>query len=373
MASDNNYAPYLGVLISSIIKNSSSNNNYDLIVLESRISDYYKAQIKSLAEKYPNVSIRFADIANLAGLKENLFKVCMHFTMETYYRFFIINLCENYDKVLYIDCDTLVRADIAELYNMELGENLVGAAHDYEMVRIMNLEGEKLPNGFYSYVRQILNLKKTMDYMQSGVTLMNIRKMKQENIQESLFFKLFEVGTPRLVDQDIFNSVCQGRVKFFSSDWNFEWQLNWKDDLKENLPEEYYRDVLDVCESPKIIHYCDCKPWKYPHLKLAYIWWQYARETPFYEEVIFRNTVFPVAQPHTSAVDYSLMRDIVNYSRNRLKYWRYILFSNLVIGKKRQKYRQKREKMRARLKQAHALLKGKEWLLANRISVDKAA
>lgn len=363
LAADNNYAPYLGVTISSIIKHSSPENNYDLIILESRISEYYKTLLKSLADGHANVSIRFADIANLAGLKEHLFQVCLHFTIETYYRFFIINLCENYDKVIYLDCDTVVRDDIAKLYKTDLGNHLVAAARDYEMIRIMNSEDRQSKGSFYQYARDVLNLKKPFDYMQSGVAVMNIRQLIRENIQEALFFKLFEVGVPRLVDQDIFNSICQGRILYFSPVWNFEWQLNWKDDLKENLSERDYREVMSVCENPKIIHYCDCKPWKFPHLKLAFIWWQYARETPFYEEVIFRHTVQPAAANQPQRLDFPVLRDLVNYSKNRWKYWRYILFSKLTFGKKRKKYKLKRKEMRLRLKQTHALIKGKEWLL----------
>ena len=62
--------------------------------------------------------------------------------------------------------------------------------------------------------------------------------------------------------------------------------------------------------------------------------------------------------------DYSLLRDALSFSRNRLKYWRYVLYSKILSGKKRQKYAQKSEAMRKRLKLAHALLKGKEWLLS---------
>ncbi|TKZ35798.1 hypothetical protein EZH24_03380 [Brachyspira catarrhinii] len=42
--------------------------------------------------------------------------------------------------------------------------------------------------------------------------------------------------------------------------------------------------------NPKIIHYCDIyKPWKSPELELANIWWQYARKTSFYEDIIYNN------------------------------------------------------------------------------------
>lgn len=365
LASDDNYAPYLGVVIYSIIQNSAANHNYDFIILETRISRRYKEMIKSLGQGRQNVSVRFFDIQNLVSLKRDLLKVCKHFSEESYYRFFILNLCENFDRLIYIDCDTLVRSDIAELFKIDLGDNFIAAARDVEMLRLIN-EEEETKSGYYSaYAKDVLGIRNLKNYFQSGVMVLNVKQMIKENIQEKLFFKLFEVGEPYLVDQDIFNAVCEGRVTYFSPEWNFEWQLNWKEDLKEHLPREIYETVKRICEQPKIVHYCDGKPWKYPHLKLAHLWWMSARETPFYEEVIYRNTVFPTGQAlENQKFDYSLLRDALNYSRNRIKYWRYILFSKIFTGKKRSKYTQKSELLRKRLKQAHALRKGKQWLLA---------
>ena len=366
LAADDNYAPYLGVVIHSIIKNSFSGHNYDFIILETRISARYKDMIRSLSKGYKNVSIRFFDIQNLVSLKRDLLKVCKHFSEESYYRFFILNLCENFDRILYIDCDTLVCADIAELFKIEMGDDFLAAAKDVEMLRLIKEEEEFKTKNYTVYAEDVLGLKQVWNYFQSGVMVMNIKQMLKENVQDRLFFKLFEVGTPQLVDQDIFNAVCQGRVTFFSPEWNFEWQLNWRKDLKEHLTPQMFETIMRICEQPKIIHYCDGKPWKYPNFKLAHIWWTYARETPFYEEIIYRNTVLAAAaQPSDfQKYDYSLLRDALSFSRNRLKYWRYVLYSKILSGKKRQKYAQKSEAMRKRLKLAHALLKGKEWLLS---------
>ena len=54
---------------------------------------------------------------------------------------------------------------------------------------------------------------------------------------------------------------------------------------------DYYENqYLKAYNSPKILHYCGHeKPWTHPHYTKSYIWWEYARKTPFYEQIIYKN------------------------------------------------------------------------------------
>jgi len=67
-ASDENYAPMLSVAINSIIKSSSYNVNYDIIILEEELSDKIKNAIVGQAEGKSNISIRFYNMRNLMKL-----------------------------------------------------------------------------------------------------------------------------------------------------------------------------------------------------------------------------------------------------------------------------------------------------------------
>lgn len=55
----------------------------------------------------------------------------------------------------------------------------------------------------------------------------------------------------------------------------------------------------------------------------------------------------------------TIIKDIGNYTKNKIRYWRYRLLSKITFGKKRKKYNQKRKELKARLKQVRAFLKGK--------------
>ncbi|MCV5307518.1 glycosyl transferase, partial [Escherichia coli] len=52
---------------------------------------------------------------------------------STYARLFIPQLFREYKKVVFIDSDTVVKADLATLLDVEIGTNLVAAVKDIVM------------------------------------------------------------------------------------------------------------------------------------------------------------------------------------------------------------------------------------------------
>ena len=53
-----------------------------------------------------------------------------HISTETFYRFLILDILKMYPKVVYLDCDMIIRRDIAELYDVKLGDNMLAAVID---------------------------------------------------------------------------------------------------------------------------------------------------------------------------------------------------------------------------------------------------
>ena len=63
--------------------------------------------------------------------------------------------------------------------------------------------------------------------------------------------------------------------------------------------------------------------------------------TPFYEEIIYKNTT---QQAH------ALIWDIINYSKIRRKYIKYKLLSKITWGGKRKRCKQKRQALKVKLR-----------------------
>ena len=348
-ATDENYAPYLYVSIKSLISHISSEYNYDICILIENLSDRYKKLITSLAAP-DNVSVRFFNIGSLLDAeREMITYTCCHFTVAMYYRLFIADIFTCYDKVVYLDCDTIILADIAELYQTDISAALLGGAYDFGAIQ--------LDNGFIprEYISETLKVD-YKKYINSGVLVMNTRQFRNLEIKIRCLQKLAEIKTPYAPDQDILNAVCRDRILFLPVKWNYEWSLpNSYKSYLNLIPVEYRKEFQQAAESPKIIHYTGDKPWKCPHLRYAEYFWQYARNTPVYEMIIFHN--FPRPQQVQVLPDYALIREIISYGRNRLTYWRYKLMSKITWGRRRKKYKNKRKYLKSKLKLIKQYLK----------------
>ena len=127
-AVDNGYIPFLGVALKSLIDNTSEKNKYAIKVLYTSVTEENKKRIKKYEKE--NISIEFVDLnKQLEEIKGKLY-TRNYFSNTTYYRLFIPELYPEYDKAVYIDSDTICLADIADLYNVDMGDNLIAAVPD---------------------------------------------------------------------------------------------------------------------------------------------------------------------------------------------------------------------------------------------------
>ena len=98
------------------------------------------------------------------------------------------------DRVLWLDIDTIVNADITDLFGTELDGCYVAAAE--EPIR------SKDPFLYFNAGVMILDLKKLRD----GMADLLIRYVNRVDL--------------RFPDQDVINLLCQGRIKPISPYWN---------------------------------------------------------------------------------------------------------------------------------------------------------
>ncbi|RGY96549.1 DUF4422 domain-containing protein [Clostridium sp. AM58-1XD] len=163
LSANDRFAPYLDIMIRSIIANASSTRQYDIIVLFNDISEKNQNLIKEAAKDRNNISIRFIRVSQYFD-SGKLF-VDQHLSVETYYRLIIPEIMPDYHKILYLDCDMVVDHDVAVLYDMDLGGCIIGAAKDIDVAGQVNLN----QNDWRMYATETLGLEKPYDYFQAGV------------------------------------------------------------------------------------------------------------------------------------------------------------------------------------------------------------
>lgn len=289
-SANNNYVSYLATSIASLKANSSKDKQYDIVILESSISDYNKKKLLQLSDK--NFSIRFFNVSPF--IKNCSFFLNRYFSAETYYRIFIADIFRLYDKVIYLDCDVLVLCDIAEIYALDLKNNLIAAANDIVSYshRVNNgcIYGVKRKE----YTQEVLGIDDTRFYFQAGVLMFNIKEMLKFGITQKFINKITEIKNPICHDQDILNSVCYRKVLYLPQKWNYYSFFN-KDSLQDinilnrynNIPIELKEEYEYASKHPNIIHFAgDKKVWYNSSVDFGNLWWKYAAKTPFYHRLL---------------------------------------------------------------------------------------
>jgi lipopolysaccharide biosynthesis glycosyltransferase len=167
---------------------------------------------------------------------------------EMYYRIFAAHfLPKNVEKILYLDPDLVVLKKLDELYNTELGNNYFAAAsHVGKALQKLN------------EIR--LQIDNKGPYINSGVMLMNIKLLRQQQ-NYSAVFEYIEKNRHILFlpDQDIISAVYSDKIITIDPYiYNMtERLLNSPKSLVNNI------DFNWVDKNSAIVHYCGRnKPWK---------------------------------------------------------------------------------------------------------------
>lgn len=349
LTTDEAFVKYTGVTLQSIVSNSTNENFYDIIIFEDGITDISKMRLTQTVSGKDNFSIRYYNIKkyfNKIKLKSNL----KHVSVATFYRYVIPEVLQDYEKVIYIDTDTVVCKDIAHLYNYDISNYYLGACKEPILV-LFALRNKQYEEYFKTkcYIESMEN-----EYFQAGVLLFNTQKMREDNIS----YKMLKVATGNYVHsgQDPMNIVCKGKVYFLPLSYNITPWFNTfkdKDIISKKLLEEYNKGY----QNPNIIHYAsDKKPWKDMSLPMSEIWWKYARESLFYEMILYDNLT--PKQPKLGGLDKKLFLDIIHHTQLKLKYYIYKFYSLFVTGKKRKQVKEKKKELKQRIKRIKKIMQG---------------
>ena len=282
-AANNRFVPVFAACLKSLINHASAENKYDIVLIESDITKDNKNALLRMVNAYNNISLRFYDPGRL--LKNYKLKANAHITVETYYRFLIQEILVGYDKVLYLDCDTIINADVAELYGTDVTGYMLAATHDADFLGQINGANPETRR----YCRESFHMHNPYDYFQAGVILFNEKEMKAAySTDEWLRF----ASTPyKYNDQDVLNLYCEGSVKFIDMEWNLITDCDHYrvENVISFAPDSIQKEYARAHKNPKIIHYAGhMKPWYRPSEDYAFLFWNTLKGTEFYEEMLFR-------------------------------------------------------------------------------------
>lgn len=236
MSCNDAYAPHLCAALTSALDNS--NSEFRISILNQNLSELSKQNIAKCA-RGADVDFVGVDVARFKGFDMKL----AHLSIEACFRYLIAEIAADADKAVYLDCDVIVLGDLAELSSEDIGGKYAAAVEDY--VR-------------KSHVRA-LGLK---DYFNSGVLLLNLKKMRADNMAKKLFEETRRLGDrAKYLDQDVLNSTFRGAVKFLPPKWNASAPL-FRKEVDSMFAQ---KDLDEALYSPCAVHFTGPdKPWKIP-------------------------------------------------------------------------------------------------------------
>ena len=230
----------------SMLSGLENCNQENLLVYHLLLShDFNKSQIpffETLKEKY-QVKIYYYIIPNMFGR----LRKWTSGTDCVYYKILLPFMFPDLERIIYLDGDTLIRKDIYEMYNYPFNGSYI------------------LGFPFYmGYVMKRYGIKRPKHYINGGVLLFNIKKIRRDKKDLDLLYetikKWYKWG---FLEQDSINYVFYPKIGFLplkygiymiGSKGTFK-GLSRKIYSKLNLTEGY-----EAVKDPSLVHFSCCWP-----------------------------------------------------------------------------------------------------------------
>lgn len=259
-AIDDKYIPFFATTLQSLADNSTDKYEYVIRILYTDVCKENKEKIKKYERD--NIKIEFVNVNCDIDKIKNKLHTRDYFTNTTYFRILIPKLYPKIDKALYIDSDVIINTDIAELFNIDIEDNLLGAAKDDVIINI---------KCFAEYVEKVVGMASYKEYFNAGILIMNLSELRKAKLQEKFLYMLDTITFKVAQDQDYLNRICKGRVKMIDSTWN----------KMPITPDDYSEENINI------YHYnLTYKPWHFDNVPFEKYFWKYAKKTEFYNEIL---------------------------------------------------------------------------------------
>ncbi len=287
-ASDDGYAPYLLVAVSSFLNHLPADRVATVVVMDSGISAYYKDRLQEIVQSgHPQAALRFLPVAELDTQLDAFFSRrgkkgrVTRWSYTTYYRLFLSSLLPDCSRLLYIDVDVLICDDLSKLIDLDMQGKSVGTVQDVSLCCDLSTEAER--------TRLAASGHDMSRYFNAGIMLIDLDKWRSvpsfiDKVEE-VFCALPDLMYP---DQDILNYMFRDDMICLEKRWNF---LTPQIESSTLIPESSeYRDDIVKREAFGIIHYAGVKPWKDAEsCPLASYWWREARRAGVEGDIIRRE------------------------------------------------------------------------------------
>ncbi len=290
---DDCFAAPCGTAIASLLKVSDPAFFYDIIVLDTGITEANRVRLCALTDGLNHAEIRIRDVNSLL----NDDGVHGPYSKAVYLSLYIPFLFRSHERVLYLDCDMIVLHDLSPLFQTVFNGEYIAATRD---VGIAALSRGNAPlmyrnrcTSWRRYTARYLKMDER-NYEQAinaGLMLYNIPAFVADGFSVLDGMERHICFGYLFVDQCIINLRFQGRIKYLHMRWNLQAQ-HWGPPRLISWFADEYREAL---RDPTVIHYITHKkPWACFDGAFREVFDSIARTTVWFNELQLRriNSMF---------------------------------------------------------------------------------
>ncbi len=256
-SSSDSYAEICGISMTSLFENNKEVTELTVYLVDNDISEKNKARLNATAEKYGRelVFISKIDLRKLANT--DIYEG--RWNIGTFFRLYAASLLpETVDRVINIDCDTIIRHSLEAVYDLDMGDCLAAAADDCRS----------------DLYRIELGCEPGIPYVNNGFLMIDLKKWRECNLEADFTKFIAErKGDLTYMDQAPLNGILGLRNQIHEIEPKYNAQriffdFTYEELLKLRKPEhhlsiEAYNEALS---DPIVVHftptfYTGTRPW----------------------------------------------------------------------------------------------------------------
>ncbi len=244
------------VSIVSLMENNKSFESIHFYVVDDGITNENKIKLINMVSKYKR-EIDFIQAPDPSKVFRFPFKDRYQIG-HSYVRMCIGTLLpQSVERVLCLDSDTLISGDLTELWNRDIGDNILAGVSD-----CVNLRAYR--KRFYLQDDEV--------YCNAGVFLVDLKKWRDNKIEERITDVIHrQNGNVFFFEQTVINYVCRGRIYSLPPKYNVYtlfYAFDYKNLIRWRKPTRFYKEeeIIAAKDKPYIIHftrnfYMLSRPW----------------------------------------------------------------------------------------------------------------
>lgn len=272
-ACDDKYAMLAGVSMKSLLEVNDTELN--IYILSNGVSNDNQKRLLSIAEKY-DCEINIVELND--AFQSNIAHIdAQRWSLAAFARLFMPIILPDVSKIIYLDCDILVRKPLDQIWNWPLDGHSCAAV------------SEPISPGHKKNVK----LDKKDTYYNSGVMLIDLDKWRERNMLDS-FLKCINrhSGYVPYVDQGVINEVLKEDIVSLPTTYNVAtvyFEFSYEELNRYRMDQNKYsnEEILNAIKDPYILHFTSSfltpRPWiEGSNHPWADEWEKVCKETPWH-------------------------------------------------------------------------------------------